>query len=98
MAPFTFVVSLCQQPTPGCQVPETDDAYASAAALALLYRVPLNALKKRLERWRRRRALGSDFLEVENAARYTPRFLYDRERVHHLCAALQRVVSTRKQA
>jgi len=56
--------------------PKTEEAYLSASELATKYGVPpekRDALRKRLERLRRR---SDDYREVQNPRRNEPRFLY----------------------
>jgi hypothetical protein len=95
----TFCFDVCQ----GMDCTPTDsaatDCYASAATLAREHGLPLPALKKRLERWRRRHALGDAYIEVENPLSpraHGPRYLYHRSAVAGLCASLQRDVPSLK--
>lgn len=52
------------------------DGYFSCAQLALLYGVPAEALRKRLERWQRLAGHDDAWVEVENPRRNQPRILY----------------------
>lgn len=60
----------------------------SPAALAERYGVGLGALKKRLERWRRKNLDG--WIENREARPREPRFLYDHAKVLPLIEALRR--------
>ena len=66
----------------------SDAALATAADLADAFGVPLEALRKRLDRWREKNAAGGDWIENPEAASRTARYLYRIGRVRPLIDAL----------
>lgn len=59
---------------PAPQIPEDESAMLAPADIATKYHVPFEALRKRLERWRRNNHQG--WIENSEAGSRTPRFLY----------------------
>lgn len=59
----------------------------TATDLATTFEVPYDSLRKRLERWRAKNALGSGWVEDANATSREARYLYDVARVRHIIDA-----------
>lgn len=64
-----------RQPTPTATLPNGSGMF-TPKELADQFKVPLDPLRKRLDRWRKKHLVGSDWTEVEGATSREAKYLY----------------------